>query len=157
MKELQRHRDAFELYFKLKQSNHTTTDAVRLVKGEFKVSEKTIYKWKKAFSWDGREAIRTNEIQKNIEARTNKSIEDYKTSLINLWENTLAEYTSEVNTGKRKPVQIEKTRDLETATKNLLLLMGESTERTESKVETINPELDNEIKLKILKDAGYDL
>ena len=65
MKELQRHMDAFEIYFK---KNKRGNDS----KGHhFSQSEcalvTSLYTWKKEFDWDGREAMRAAEINKKVE------------------------------------------------------------------------------------------
>ena len=67
MKELQKHLDAFELYFQYKQSGHNTTQSIKLVKGKCKVSEKSLYKWKEEFDWDERETIRSLKINKEVQ------------------------------------------------------------------------------------------
>lgn len=78
MREGQRHRDAFEEYFQLRQQGHTPTEAINSVAIQYGFSERTIWQWKKAFNWDEREAIRAAEIQRGIEEKTNEQIIDNK-------------------------------------------------------------------------------
>ena len=62
--ELSRHRDAFELYFQLKQSGSTTKASVEQVASKCNFNVTTIWKWKKLFNWDRGGALRVGEIQK---------------------------------------------------------------------------------------------
>ena len=58
MKERQKHRDAFDKYFKLHQEGETVEAIVLLLASDFNVTRKTVYTWKKELNWDDREAIR---------------------------------------------------------------------------------------------------
>jgi len=127
MKELQRHRDAFEIYLQHKQKGNLTTQAIRLVCSEFKVSEKTVWKWKREFDWDGREAIRTQEIQRQIEEKTNNSIVENKIKYLSYYHKLLDKMVQ-----KKVPFEINNVRDLEIVTRNALLLQDEATEKTQT-------------------------
>lgn len=78
MQEKQRHRDAYEHYFTLRQQGQTTTQAIVQVAREYNVSETTVWRWKKEFNWDEREAIRGAEIQRGLEEKLNEKIIDNK-------------------------------------------------------------------------------
>jgi hypothetical protein len=84
MKELQKHLDAFELYFQYKQSGHNTTQSIKLVKGKCKVSEKSLYKWKEEFDWDERETIRSLKINKEVQKKTNSTVANNKAQYLGI-------------------------------------------------------------------------
>jgi transposase len=122
MKEAQKHIDAFELYFKEKQNQRSVVEAIRLVCSNFKVSEKTAYKWKRVFDWDGREAIRSAEINKKVQEQTNTSIVDNKVRYLSLYHKLLDDLEANFK------IKIEHTADLERVIKGALLLQDQPTE-----------------------------
>jgi hypothetical protein len=112
MKEKQRHIDAFEIYFQQKQKGQSTTAAISSLKSECKVSEKTLWKWKKEFNWDDREAIRSAEIQKNIEKKINKKAEDHRVRYLEIINNALGTYYNDVANKKRPPIEVKNSGDV---------------------------------------------
>ena len=123
LKEQQRHKDAFEEYFIQKQEGKDTHTAITSVTLQFKCSERTAYNWKKEFDWDGREAIRSKEIQKGVEEQTNTSIIGNKARYIKIYHNLLDEL-------EKNPVTIKNVNDLQMVIKGCLLLQDEPTEHT---------------------------
>ncbi len=124
MKELQRHRDAFELYLTKKLEGIDTTQAITQVSLELSCSESSIYNWKKKFNWDEREAIRSAEIQKEVEKRTNATITENKVKYLSFYHKLLDDLKNNFN------IKIENTRDLKLVVDGALNLQGEATERS---------------------------
>lgn len=151
MKELQRHLDAFEIYFKHKQEGRNTKEAITLVSMELKFSETSLYKWKKEFDWDGREAIRSREIQRKIEEKTNNTIIENKIKYLSFYHKLLDDLRRDWN------LKIDNVRDLEVVTKNALLLQDEPTEHVKEKTQT-TLKIDHNLRLKRLKriEAKHD-
>jgi hypothetical protein len=147
MKEQQRHKDAFELYFTFKQNGKSVEETIKLLQSDCNVTRKTLYVWKKEFDWDGREAIRANEIQKEVEQKTNTTIVDNKVQYLSFYHKLLEDLKTNWN------IKIENITDLKKVIDGSLLLQGESTERTET---NITPVFDPEIQKKILKDEGIE-
>ena len=123
MKELQKHLDAFEYYFQCKQSGHNTTESIRLVKSKCNVSEKTLYHWKKEFDWDGREAIRSLEINNKIQEKTNNSIVDNKIQYLGIYHRLLKKLAD-----KGYNIDINNINDLNMVIKGALLIQDQPTE-----------------------------
>jgi hypothetical protein len=128
MKETQKHIDAFELYFTLKQNGADTNKAIMSVSKQINVSERTIFRWKNNFDWDGREAIRSNEINKKIEEKTNDTIVDMKVKYLKIIHGPLFKYLEDVESKKRDPLKIRSPRDLDILVKLGLLLQDQPTE-----------------------------
>lgn len=128
MKEKQVHLDAFEKYFQHKQSGKNTEDSIKLLISDFKVTRKSIYVWKKEFNWDERETLRSLEINKKVEEKTNTNIVDSKAGYLSIINHALDNYVNEVKQGKRKPVEVKGTYDLNNLIKLGLLVQGEATE-----------------------------
>jgi len=139
MKELQKHLDAFELYFKNKQEGSSVVESIRLVCSKFKVSEKTAYKWKKEFDWDGREAIRSQEIQKRIEEKTNTTIVDNKVKYLSFYHKLLDDLKNDFK------LKIKDVNDLKRVIDGALLLQDQPTEISETNI-NIDKQLDEDLK-----------
>lgn len=131
MKELQRHRDAFNHYLILKQKGEDTKEAIMSVACQQGVSDRTVYRWKDKLKWDDKEAVRASEINKEVEKKTNSTIVDNKSNYLSMIHNSFNFYLGEVKAGRRNPVEINNMNDFEKGVKTALLLQGESTERTE--------------------------
>jgi len=112
MKEEQRHILAFESYFKKKQVGATTKASVEEVAKEQDFNVTTIWKWKKIFHWDEREAVRQAKINKRVEERTNKAAEDDIVNYLSLINNALSKYGKDIQEGKRVPLEIKNANDL---------------------------------------------
>jgi len=148
MKELQRHIDAFEIYFTNKQNGQNVQDSVRLVESKFGVSEKTVYKWKRVFDWDGREAIRANEINRKIEKKTDNSIVSNKVKYLAVVHKPIDDLIKKMNEGKSVLV-IESSLDVERYLKMALLLQDQPTDKTDvvSEVESSVKKVNNLFKI----------
>lgn len=130
MDELQRHLDAFEIYFQKKQEGCTIPEAVAGVNLELGWSESSIYDWKKKFNWDDREAIRSSEINKEVQRRTDSNIIDNKTKYLTYYHKLLDKLKK-----NGFDIEIKSPRDLDLIIKGALLLQGEPTNIEKSEVE----------------------
>jgi len=142
MKELQRHIDAFEIYFKKKQEGNDTAKAITLASQECNFSETSLYTWKKEFDWDGREAIRAAEINKKVEEKTDSTIIENKTKYLSFYHKLLDKLKKDGFN-----IDIKSPRDLDLVVKGALLLQGEYTEHKvrleatqEVKLDITNPD-----------------
>lgn len=127
MDELQKHIDAFEVYFKSKQEGNDTTTAILTVESQCTVSERTVWRWHKEFDWEGREAIRASEINKEVQKRTDSSIIDNKTKYLTFYHKLLDKLKK-----NGFDIEIKSPRDLDLVIKGALLLQGEPTEHTQN-------------------------
>lgn len=130
MEEEQKHIDAFELYFVKLHDGLTKTEAVTVVASEYSCSVSTVWTWKKDFNWDDKEAVRSQDINKEVEKKTNSTVIDNKSTYLSMIHNIFNNYVEGVKAGRRKSVDINNMNDLERGIKIALLLQGESTERT---------------------------
>lgn len=156
MKESQKHLDAFELYFKFIQSNKTKSESIIGVSSEYNIATSTVWRWNKLFDWDGRTAIRSKEIQKQVEKRTNRTIVENKASYLSIIHNIFGKYTHDVKNNLREPLEITNMYELERGIKTALLLQEEPTEhfKEESNIQhTTDPltEIEEEIKKELNK------
>jgi len=142
MKELQRHIDAFEIYFKKKQEGNDTAKAITLASLECGFSETSLYTWKKEFDWDGREAIRAAEINKKVEEKTDSTIIENKTKYLSFYHKLLDKLKKDGFN-----IDIKSPRDLDLVVRGALLLQGEYTEHKvrleatqEVKLDITNPD-----------------
>lgn len=125
MKELQIHLDAFEHYFVKKQTRMNVVTAVKSTASEFKVTTKTIYKWKRKFDWDGREALRAAEVNKKLQEKTNESLVSNKASYLSMIHNIFGKYIDDVEKGLREPLEIKSINDLARLVGSALFIQGE--------------------------------
>jgi hypothetical protein len=157
MEEEQKHIDAFELYLTEIHNGLSKTEAVTKVASEYNCSVSTVWTWKKEFDWDDKEAVRSVEINKGVEEKTNSTIIDNKSNYLSMIHNIFKKYVDEVKAGKRNPLEINSMNDLEKGIKTALLLQGESTDRTESNTTlNANVQFDKNAQKKILEEEGYD-
>lgn len=155
MEEEQTHLDAFELYFKLRQEGNGKTKSVAGVASEYNRSESTIFEWKKKLHWDDREAIRSSEINSNIQKKTNSTIIDNKSKYLSYGHAILNKVivkkpdgTFDIN------LDIKNVSDFEKVTKLCLLLQGEDTERTS--INTNKNQFNNETQKSILEEGSNE-
>jgi hypothetical protein len=130
MVETLRHKEAFEYYYALGEKR-----SFRLVQGEYKVSNKTIASWGKAFNWQERIQQRDIDVSKGLEKKTNKEIINDKANYVRIIKEAMRQFEENLN---KKKVPLESTQDMERLTKLHLLLTGEATEREETMNVTIN-------------------
>jgi hypothetical protein len=124
MEETQTHLDAFEKYLQLKLSGKNTEDSFKLLMSDIGVTRQSLYRWKKEFHWDEKEAVRSSEIHKEVEKQTNSTIIDNKVWYLSIYHTLL----SHPDVKGMKPNNVT---DVDRAIKGSLLVQGESTERTE--------------------------
>ena len=127
MKELQKHIDAFDQYFILKQNGLSVEEVVRLLVGDLGVTRKTVYKWKKEFKWDEKEAVRSADVNQKVERETNSTIVDNKVKYLSFYHKLLDDLKNDFD------IKVENVSDLRRVTDACLVLQGEVTERTEQK------------------------
>ena len=127
MKEQQKHRDAFEQYFILRQTGSAVVEAINEVADEFNCSVGAVYSWKKNFDWDGREAIRTHDVQTKIAEKTNAALADNKAWYLKIIHDAVRQAE------EHGVVNIENARDYDMLVKLGLTIQGDDTsDRTET-------------------------
>ena len=119
MKEQQKHRDAFEQYFILRQSGAGVVEAVEQVGAEFGASVSAVYNWKKQFDWDGREAIRVHDVQNKVIEKTNQALADNKTWYLRLIHDAIRKAEED------GVIQIDNVRDYDLMLKQALTIQGD--------------------------------
>ena len=122
MKETQRHRDAFEFYFKqgLKRS-------LRAVAREFHVSVQSLTKWNREFQWQKRVSQREAKIAREVEKQCIYNAARRKMRALSMIDDIY-----EVNATRLKHMTIEDIADLVTLSRHEQLLVGEATERIDN-------------------------
>ena len=121
MKETLRHKEAFEYYYSL-----GTERSFKLVESKFKVSNMSVARWSKAFSWQQRIEQRDIENGKKIEAKVDKAIVNSKADYRTLINKVVKKFEEKLKAGK---IRIDKPEDLSIMAKLDLLMMGEATEK----------------------------
>lgn len=118
-------REAFEIYYQLGDKR-----SLKLVAEQVGRTERTVAGWSRAFSWVDR--VSQREIEENKNNADNNSIlaqtVDVKTRYRIMMNNLMAHASRKIASGELK---IRNVQDLERVVKLDLLLMGESTEKTE--------------------------
>lgn len=155
MDEEQYHIDAFETYYKLRQEGKSKTDAVEGVHLEHQRSKSAIWEWKKDFDWDEKTAIRAAKINKNIQDKTDATIEENKVQYLGIVHTSLNKYVADVKNGAREPLEINSSSDLERLIKLGLVLQDEPTEHTKTETSEKN-QFDKSKQKQILEEEGYD-
>jgi len=131
MDEEQIHLDAFEKYFECRQSGKNKSECVSELALENNLSKTTIWTWKKNFNWDDREAVRSAEINAEVQKKTNSTIIDNKTKYLSYVHAILNKIIVKNPDGSFDiKLDIKNISDFEKVTKLGLLLQGEDTERT---------------------------
>lgn len=132
MKEKQKHKDAFEHYYLQLHKGKSIDDSIVSVTEKFKISNRTAWRWKKEFEWDSKISIREIENTKTLEEKTNKTIVDNKVTYLSVVHASLNKYIEDVKKGKREPLPIESTKDIDTLIKLALLIQSQPTDITET-------------------------
>lgn len=127
MQETLRHKEAFEYYLGLGVARSITQ-----VARQFSVSRAAVSKWSRAFGWQERLKVREAKIGAKVEESTDTTIAEFKADLLKAWRAAQDRWVEKFNANQINPREY---RDLETATKNILLLLGEPTERGEISVD----------------------
>jgi hypothetical protein len=128
------HLDAFETYFKLRQSGKGKTEAAIGTGSEHGRTKSTIFEWKKNFNWDDREAVRSADINREVQQNTNSVIIDNKTSYLIYAHKLLDKILIKDKDGNVTGINldIKSISDFEKVTKLCLLLQGEDTDRDDN-------------------------
>jgi len=125
MKEVLKHKEAFEYYYSLGDKRSYPQVAFK-----FTVSRTSIKKWSKAFNWQDRIVQRDIENGKELSKKVNNNIVNSKADYRALIRQTVDLYKQKLNDGK---IIINRPQDLETLVKLDLNLMGEATDITDDK------------------------
>jgi hypothetical protein len=128
MKELQKHLDAFELYFQSKQAGLAAKASVEQVASKQNYNVTTVWKWKREFKWDEREAVRSAEVNLKVEKKINNTIVDNKIKYLSFYHKLLDDLKNDFD------IKIESVTDLKKTVDSCLVLQGEVNERLESRV-----------------------
>lgn len=155
MDEEQIHLDAFEKYFEYRQEGKNKSESISLVSVELGFSKTSIYKWKKNFNWDDREAVRSAEINAEVQKKTNSTIIDNKTKYLSYVHAILNKIIVKKPDGSFDiNLDIKNISDFEKVTKLGLLLQGEDTERTT--INTNKNQFNNETQKSILEEGSNE-
>jgi len=130
MREHQYHKDAFNLYFTLKQDGKSTKEAMITVYKHFNVTRRSAYRWKDTFNWDNREAVRAKNVNRIVEGRLDSTIADNKAKYLSFYHKMLEDLKQDGFN-----VKIKSAGDLEKVIRGAMLLQGESTDIVESKMD----------------------
>ena len=121
MIEKQKHIDAFEIYFTFKQERLSKNKAFEETIKKIGVSKSSIKTWAREFDWDGREAIRSKEINKKVSEKTDDNIVDHKAMYLSFFHKLLNDLK---NSGF--DIKICNVNDLVKAVDMCLVLLDES-------------------------------
>ena len=119
MKETQRHIDAYNLYFSLRNNGMGVVDVINEVGSEFGVSDTSVYRWMKEFDWKGRESIDTNDVQNKVAEKRNEALADNKAWYLSINHKMIRDY-------EQSSPQIENLRDYDALIKTNLQLQGDN-------------------------------
>jgi hypothetical protein len=128
MEETQKHKEAFEHFYLKLHEQLSVKDSIISVAETFKVTERTVWSWKKKLKWEDKIAVRDAEIQEGLEEKTNTTIIDNKAKYLGMLHSSLNKYVEEINTGEREPLPIESTTDLVRLIRESLLIQNQPTE-----------------------------
>jgi len=123
MTETLRHKEAFEYYLGM-GGKRSITQVAR----QFTVSRASVSTWSREFQWKQQVAKREAKIGARVEASTDNTLASIKEKLLKCWLAAAERWVEKFNENQITP---ESYKDLETATKNLLLILGAATERVE--------------------------
>lgn len=105
------------------------------VSRKYNVSEATVWRWKKAFNWDERESVRAAEVNRKLESELNEQIVDFKAEYLKILNHLIFQAFESDDRNLQNTLKLTSMADLERAIKLALLIMGDSTERTEERVQ----------------------
>ena len=128
MKETPKHKDAFEHFYIKLSEGMSVTDSILSVAEKFKVTDRTAWRWYKELDWEAKRTVRDADIQTGVEEKTNTTIIDNKAKYLGIVHFSLNKYVEDVNAGKRDPIPIENSKDLERLIKTGLLIQNQPTD-----------------------------
>jgi len=155
MKETLRHKEAFEYYYSLGDKRNSSSVAV-----QYKVSERSIFKWSKNFNWQERIEQRDIEISKGLEIKTNETIISIKAGFkaeikvqLNIFKTMLNKLIKKFKESEENEIiEIKKIDDLKIVTdcyeklvRLYLNLIGEGAEKEEDALRYADEKLFNKI------------
>lgn len=130
MKEKQKHLDAFEAFYAM--GGEGSDNNVRALSKKCQVSERTIWRWYKAFGWKERIHVRNIKVSEKVEEKTTSTIADNKAKYLTFVHKIIDDLKQKFESGE-VPVEIKSVSDLDKAIKLGLLLQDEATDRQELK------------------------
>ena len=125
MKETLRHHEAFEYYYGM--GAERSYDAVAT---KFGISKSTIFNWAKAHDWQERIEQRDIENARKLAKKTDDSIVNSKARYRKLIKVLIAKAVGKINRDELAAMSIK---DIKMLINTDMLLMGEATERSETK------------------------
>jgi len=155
MKETLRHKEAFEYYYALGDKRNSSSVAV-----QYKVSERSIFKWSKNFNWQERIEQRDIEVSRGLETKTNETIISIKAGFkaeikaqLNIFKVMLNRLIKKFKEDKEgETIEIKKIEDLKVVTdsyekliKLYLTLIGEASEIEEIELKDAKEKLISKI------------
>lgn len=135
-RETARMAEAFEYYYLLGDDRSTLK-----VSQQFHVNHRTVQYWADSFGWPERVAQRDIEIAQELQRKTLKDIVDTKANyrkIIKIAVKNLVDNLTEQDEEGNPKIKVTSIADLEKLVKLDMLLMGEYTEVTKTKAETVN-------------------
>jgi len=121
-------KEAFEFYYSQGSERSYMSTARR-----FNVAKKTIERWAKKNNWQERIVLRDQENAKKLEERTDKSIVDQKAELLTVAKFAIFGKGQFAERLRKGEIKAESIRDFDILVSKMLLLLGEVTERGETK------------------------
>jgi hypothetical protein len=120
VKEEQKHIDAFEEYFILRQNDPSMSQRGTLMtlSGIIGVSYRTLQRWVKEFDWNGRESIRQHDIQNKVAEKTNTALADNKAWYLKINHDMIRKF-------EESNPHIETVKDYDTIIKTSLTIQGD--------------------------------
>lgn len=130
MQEKQKHLDAFEAFYAMGGvgSDSNVSDLAK----KCQVSERTIWRWYKAFGWKERVHLRDIAVAEEVSKKTTSTIAENKAKYLTFVHKIIDDLKKKFESGEI-PVEIKSVSDLDKAVKLGLLLQDEATDRQELK------------------------
>ena len=76
--------DAFELFFQNKSKGLSNIDSISNTASKLGLDKSVVWKWYDTNDWEDKESIRSVEVQKLVEERTNNSIAENKQKYLSI-------------------------------------------------------------------------
>jgi predicted DNA-binding protein with PD1-like motif len=123
MKETDKHRKAFEVYYKSFVKEGTQTAGVEAVMESCKISRRTAYRWFEAFDWEYKAIERETDINERVEEIVVDSVAQNKKDYLSYIHALLAKAKTDIESGVLK---IKTVAELKELLRVALLLQGEA-------------------------------
>ena len=100
--------DAFELFFQNKSKGLSNIDSISNTASKLGLDKSVVWKWYDTNDWEDKESIRSVEVQKLVEERTNNSIAENKQKYLSILHEILEDYVN-----RDTPLKIRSFKDLD--------------------------------------------